>query len=169
MLLVSPLPGLIVGQPLAGRYPEYTFSEYGRNIYAEMTPRMLESTSQCQFCPPALNPEYVILENTHCLFLQRQEPVLVGSGLIIPRRHCETVFDLTSEEWEATFVLLQHVKALLDHEYEPQGYNVGWNCGPVGGQEIFHAHLHVIPRYRDEPLAGKGIRYWLKQEINVRL
>ena len=60
------------------------------------------------------------------------------------------------------------VLELLKRTLEPQGYNVGWNCGPVGGQEIFHAHLHVIPRYQDEPLAGKGIRYWLKQEINVR-
>jgi histidine triad (HIT) family protein len=27
---------------------------------------------------------------------------------------------------------------------------------------MFHAHLHVIPRHKDEPLAGRGIRYWLK-------
>jgi diadenosine tetraphosphate (Ap4A) HIT family hydrolase len=52
--------------------------------------------------------------------------------------------------------------------YKPQGYNIGWNVGSVGGQEIFHAHLHIIPRYEDEPLAGKGIRYWLKQPQNKR-
>ena len=34
------------------------------------------------------------------------------------------------------------------------------------GQEVFHAHLHVIPRYADE--TGKGIRYWLKQDANRR-
>jgi ligand-binding SRPBCC domain-containing protein len=38
----------------------------------------------------------------------------------------------------------------------------------IGRQEVFHAHLHVIPRYVDEPLAGKGIRYWLKQPDNIR-
>jgi lincosamide and streptogramin A transport system ATP-binding/permease protein len=43
--------------------------------------------------------------------------------------------------------LLHEVKAYLDNKYKPQGYNVGWN---VGGQEIFHAHLHVIPRYESE-------------------
>jgi len=68
----------------------------------------------------------------------------------------------------ATFSLLQQVKELLDAEYESQGYNIGWNSGSVAGQEIFHAHLHVIPRYADEPLAGKGIRYWLKQPANKR-
>lgn len=97
----------------------------------------------------------------------------VGSGFCIPetrvpKHHRDTVFDLTTEEWEATFALLQRARELLDREYSPQGYNVGWNCGQVGGQEVFHAHLHVIPRYADEPFAGRGIRYWLKQDDNKR-
>lgn len=110
----------------------------------------------------------VVLENEHCLFLQEPQPVLIGSGVIIPREHRETVFDLTGDEWAATLSLLMRVKAFLDATYQPQGYNVGWNSGRVAGQEIFHAHLHVIPRYADEPLAGKGIRYWLKQPRNQR-
>jgi diadenosine tetraphosphate (Ap4A) HIT family hydrolase len=122
----------------------------------------------CPFCSPALDQTWVILENVHCLFLQQPEPVLIGSGIIIPRQHRETVFELTAEEWNATFSLLIQAKAWLDQHYAPAGYNIGWNCGQVGGQEVFHAHLHVIPRYSDEPLAGKGIRHWLKQEVNKR-
>jgi len=64
--------------------------------------------------------------------------------------------------------MLQRVKVLLDNEYAPDGYNVGWNVGSVGGQHIFHAHFHVIPRFADEPFAGKGIRHWLKQPENRR-
>jgi diadenosine tetraphosphate (Ap4A) HIT family hydrolase len=110
----------------------------------------------------------VVLENAQCMFLQGNEPVLTGSGLIVPKRHRETVFDLTAEEWQATFDLLQRSKAWIDEQYAPEGYNVGWNCGAVGGQEVMHAHLHVIPRFEDEPLAGKGIRHWLKQGSNAR-
>jgi len=109
-----------------------------------------------------------VLENEHCQFLQESQEVLIGSGIIIPKEHRETVFDLSEDEWLATFLLLKQVKALLDAEYKPQGYNVGWNSGSVAGQQVFHAHLHVIPRYADEPLAGKGIRYWLKQPANKR-
>jgi len=36
----------------------------------------------------------------------------------------------------------------------------------VGGQIAMHAHMHVIPRFRQEPYAGRGIRYWLKQPAN---
>ncbi|GGG07596.1 HIT family protein [Paenibacillus abyssi] len=128
----------------------------------------------CIFCNIELEPKQkIILKNEHCLFLQLEEAQvkganLEGAGLIVPIQHRETAFDLTSEEWESTYSLLQDVKKYLDTVYKPQGYNLGWNCGEVGGQHIFHSHFHVIPRYQDEPLAGKGIRYMLKSSVNER-
>lgn len=86
----------------------------------------------------------------------------------MPRAHRESAFDLTTEEFISTFSLLTEVKVLIDVQYNPQSYNLGWNCGAIAGQTVFHAHLHVIPRYEAEPHAGKGIRYWLKQEANRR-
>jgi histidine triad (HIT) family protein len=82
------------------------------------------------------------------LFLQnsRQQGAPFGSGVIIPVRHAETVFDLTLDEVSAAFQLLPKVKRWMDATYQPQGYNVGWNCGAVGGQDVMHAHMHVIPR-----------------------
>lgn len=123
----------------------------------------------CLFCSIEKNPKIkVILSNQYCMFLQVPQEVLIGSGIIVPKVHRKTVFELSEDEWKATFELLQEVKEYLDNKYKPQGYNVGWNVGIIGGQEIFHAHLHIIPRYEDEPLAGKGIRYWLKQPENIR-
>ncbi|NIR48180.1 HIT family protein [candidate division KSB1 bacterium] len=123
----------------------------------------------CPFCYPEKHQDQqIVLENEHCRFLQQPQEVLIGSGIIVPRQHRETVFDLTDEEWAATFSLLKQAKQELDSRYHPQGYSVGWNAGSVAGQEIFHVHLHVIPRFEDEPLAGKGIRYWLKQPENSR-
>lgn len=128
----------------------------------------------CLFCNLALEPnQKVLLRNEHCLFLQlKQAEVkgaqLEGSGVIVPKQHRETVFDLTEEEWKATYELLMEAKQYIDEKHEPDGYNVGWNCGEVGGQHIFHAHLHVIPRYKDESFAGKGIRYLFKSKENKR-
>lgn len=123
----------------------------------------------CPFCAPQVYAnELVLLEEEFCLFIGSPQPILNGSGLIIPRAHRETVFDLTEDEWEATFSLLHRVKTRLDNAMQPDGYNIGWNCGSVGGQTVFHAHLHVIPRFADEPLAGRGIRWRLKQSDNAR-
>ena len=122
----------------------------------------------CPFCPPQVDDQPVPLENKSSLFIDLKHPVLQGSGVIVPRAHRPSVFDLTPEEITSAFSLLAEVKAFLDAEHNPQGYNVGWNCGAVAGQTVFHAHLHVIPRYATEPHAGKGIRYWIKQESNRR-
>lgn len=92
-----------------------------------------------------------------------KDDVLKGSYVIIPKSQVETPFDLSEEEWNDTFLLLKEVKIYLDKKYKPDGYNVGWNVGKVGGQNVAHAHLHVLPRYKDEPLAGKGIRFMFKQ------
>ena len=124
----------------------------------------------CPFCPRQLHDDRqeIILQNDLCLFIQQEQPVLIGSGCIIPKVHRETPFDLTQEEWHSTYDLLHEVKTLLDEQHAPDGYTIGWNCGATGGQTVFHVHLHVIPRFADEPYAGRGIRNWLKRDENRR-
>ncbi|WP_195892055.1 HIT family protein [Bacillus niameyensis] len=129
---------------------------------------------ECVFCEPELDAKQKMLfSNEYCLFLQLDEArekgnQLSGAGVIVPRHHRETVFDLTEEEWNSTYKLLQEVKSYIDRNYQPSGYNLGWNCGETAGQHIFHAHFHILPRYADEPMAGKGIRYLFKNPNNSR-
>ena len=122
----------------------------------------------CPYCPIRDQEQKIIFENDLVLFLQdeRFQGALKHSGVIIPIQHRETVFDLSDAEIAATFQLLSRIKKWMDDRFSPDGYNIGWNCGLVGGQEVFHAHLHVIPRFRQEPLAGKGLRYFLKSDAN---
>ncbi|MDP5272871.1 HIT family protein [Chengkuizengella axinellae] len=124
----------------------------------------------CPLCWPIqlIDDQKIIFETERTVFIMKPQEILIGSGLVIPKKHKETVFDLSEEEVAETFSLLKKVKLYLDKMYHPEGYNVGWNCMPVGGQSINHAHLHVIPRYKDEPLAYKGIRNHLKQRENKR-
>lgn len=123
----------------------------------------------CEYCNITLEHQKVLIENDHCKYLQLLKPEIEGSGIIIPKEHRETVFDLSEEEWNSTLSLLKEIKVILDRDIKPDGYNVGWNCGPVGGQHVFHAHMHVIPRFSDEPFAGKGIRNWFKSQENKRI
>ena len=111
----------------------------------------------------------IALENDLCFFLLHEhhdEPP--GSGMILPKAARETVFDLTPEEWRATFELLQQAKLYLDNQHHPDGYTIGWNVRPAGGQHVPIAHLHVIPRFNDEPFAARGLRWRLKQPENRR-
>ncbi|WP_096153280.1 MULTISPECIES: HIT family protein [Bacillus] len=112
----------------------------------------------------------IVFENETCYYVQHnlEQDVLEGCGLIIPKKHHENAFELTKEEWSDTYELLQKAKQYVDEKYSPDGFTLGWNVGDASNQSIPHSHLHVIPRYNDEPHAGKGIRYWLKQPENKR-
>ncbi len=123
----------------------------------------------CPFCLPRDAAMRIVFADDLVLFVQgeRYQGALKHSGLIIPVRHVETVFALSEDEVIATFRLLRQVKAWMDERFAPDGYNIGWNCGATGGQEICHAHMHVMPRFRQEPLAGKGIRALLKSDANA--
>ena len=84
--------------------------------------------------------------------------------MVIPRAHRTTPWDLSRDEWVATQDLLSTLVERLGESHRPDGWNVGWNVGTVGGQSVQHAHCHLVPRYRDEPYAGRGIRWWLKRQ-----
>lgn len=129
-------------------------------------------SEECELCNLNWNENQdIIFENETCYFIQLKSAqdsgkVLSGAGLIIPKAHKSTVFELSNDEWNDTYNMLTKVKAHIDDHYRPDGYNVGWNVESVGGQHIFHAHLHVLPRYKGETLAGQGIRSHIKSEDN---
>jgi diadenosine tetraphosphate (Ap4A) HIT family hydrolase len=84
-------------------------------------------------------------------------PVSPGHALIIPKRLVATWFEATPDEQQALMALVETVKARLDRDYQPDGYNIGVNVGEAGGQTVFHLHVHLIPRYRgdmDDPRGG---------------
>lgn len=74
-------------------------------------------------------------------------PVTPGHTLVIPKREVPDWFGATEEERAAIFELVDEIKAGLDLEFNPAGYNVGMNCGEAAGQTVMHLHVHVIPRF----------------------
>ncbi len=119
----------------------------------------------CPFCPPVSGG--VIAVSGPC-FAMWTGATPEGSAMVLPVRHVASPFDLTAEEWASTRELLATLRDTLEDRFHPDGYNVGWNVQPVGGQSIPHAHCHLIPRYGDEPFAGRGLRFWFKSEKNRR-
>ena len=65
----------------------------------------------CPFC--SLDPAEIVLSGERCLVIETRDPVLVGSVMIVPREHRETVFDLTPDEWSETYRLIQQARARL--------------------------------------------------------
>lgn len=87
-------------------------------------------------------------------------PVSPGHTLVVPLREIATWFEASADEKVAIFQLVDTVKAVLDKELHPDGYNVGFNAGAAAGQTVPHLHVHVIPRFSgDVPDPRGGVRH----------
>ncbi len=88
-------------------------------------------------------------------------PVSPGHTLIIPKRHVASFFELNENEKNEILPLIETIKADLDSEFSPDGFNIGWNDGAAAGQTIFHFHLHIIPRFEGDVADPRGGIRWV--------
>ena len=125
---------------------------------------------ECPYCSLTKSDQKVVFRDDLVWFVRdrRYQGALKHSGVIIPIAHRLSPFDFTAEEWAATHELLVKAKAAQDERLAPDGYTLIWNCGSELGQPPPHAHLHVIPRFDDEPLADQGGRSAIKVPENRR-
>ena len=113
----------------------------------------------CPFCEIINNDSMhrVIDKNNLACVVRDGFPISEGHTLIIPKRHIASFFEVTTEEREALFELLDAAKIVLDKELKPDAYNIGINDGAAAGQTVAHLHIHLIPRYQgdiDDPRGG---------------
>lgn len=113
-----------------------------------------DPNNPCLFC----NLDRAVLaENELALAFYDAYPVSPGHTLVVPRSHARTIFDLDAASYAGCFALVREVRALLLDKFAPDGFNVGANCEIAGGQSVWHAHIHVIPRFAgdvNDPLGG---------------
>lgn len=85
-------------------------------------------------------------------------PETTGHSLVVTKRAARDWLETTPEERAAVMDLVDDVVRFLDREYGPDGFHVGTNVGSAAGQSVFHAHMHVIPRYRGDGGPPNGVR-----------
>lgn len=114
--------------------------------------------NSCPFCAPD-KQRRPITETATAYALYDKYPISKGHSLILPKRHCANYFELSTKEQQACWLIANRVKELLQEKYQPDGFNLGINVNAQAGQTVFHAHIHLIPRYQgDVPEPSGGIR-----------
>lgn len=114
----------------------------------------------CPFCERS-ESHLVIARNNYAVAFPDAFPLTEGHTLIVPFRHERDFFALTHIEQEAILALSRSVRAKLDREQAPDGYNIGLNIGKAAGQTVDHVHLHVIPRYSGDVADPRGGIRWV--------
>lgn len=98
----------------------------------------------------------VIHQDELCLALMDIQPVNPGHALVVPRRHAPSLGDLDAEDGAQMFRVAQRVAAALRKcGVKCEGVNLFLADGEAAGQEVFHVHLHVFPRYSGDGFALK--------------
>jgi ATP adenylyltransferase len=77
-------------------------------------------------------------------------PFNPGHLMIFPKRHIRFIHEMTDSEAVEMHSLLVKTVIILDEEFSPSGYNIGYNLGEGSGASIPHIHQHVVPRYLNE-------------------
>ena len=65
-------------------------------------------------------------------------------------------FDLSNEEQQDLWHMVNHCKTILEKRFHPDGFNVGINVNQAAGQSVLHVHIHLIPRYKGDVENPKG-------------
>lgn len=125
-----------------------------------------DPNNPCLFCRDAKG---VSLNNELAYSARDSYAVSPGHTVVIPKRHVSEFFDLTQDEVAACMDLINEEKELIDKEFNPDGYNIGVNVGPVAGQSILHTHIHIIPRYKgDVENPQGGVRHVLPEKAHYK-
>jgi len=105
--------------------------------------------SDCLFCKivDGSIPSTKVYEDEHVLAFMDIMPLTKGHTLLIPKKHHENVYDMSSEEAGQLFSVAPKIAEALKASFQPAGLNLLNNNGAPAGQSVFHFHLHFIPRY----------------------
>ena len=98
----------------------------------------------------------VVHQDDLCVAIMDIQPINPGHALVVPRRHAPYLADLDEEEGAQIFRVAQRVAAALRKcGVRCEGVNFFIADGEAAGQEVFHTHLHVFPRYSGD---GFGLK-----------
>ncbi len=108
--------------------------------------------SDCIFCKIGAGeiPSHTVYQDKESLAFLDIKPHAEGHTVVIPRKHAETIFDLDEEEMQMLMLAVRKTMIIIDKKLHPDGFNVGWNHNPAGGQVVPHLHIHLFPRYVED-------------------
>ncbi len=112
------------------------------------------SDPDCIFCKIVAGelPSTIVAEDERTVSFMDINPATRGHVLVIPRAHSRDLLDIDPEDLSAVALSAKRLAARASERLEAAGVNVINSCGAAAWQTVFHFHVHVIPRYEDDPL-----------------
>ena len=129
--------------------------------------------NKCVFCEIVtrrIDPELTVFEDEQVIARVSlgQKPGNHGHVLIIPKKHIQNIYELPEELNAPLMSALRLLSRATKKAFAAEGIHIRQNNEPAAGQDVFHLHFHVIPRYQgDEFDTKKYERLPLQKRIEL--
>jgi histidine triad (HIT) family protein len=112
------------------------------------------SDPNCLFCKIIAGEldAQIVDEDERTVAFMDINPATRGHLLVVPRRHSANLLEVPGEDLAATASTAQRMAQRITDRLDADGVNLLNCCGSAAWQTVFHLHIHVIPRYADDPL-----------------
>ena len=112
----------------------------------------------CIFCKIANGgiPSATLYEDEDFRVILDLGPASKGHALILPKTHAANIYEISDEIAAKAMVLAKKMASKLTEVLNCDGFNIVQNNGEAAGQTVFHFHMHLIPRYKND---GVGIQW----------
>ena len=106
----------------------------------------------CIFCKIANGeiPSTTVYEDDDFRVILDLSPASKGHALILPKEHYANLYELPDEAASKVLIVAKNVVAKMTKALGCDGYNLVQNNGEAAGQTVFHFHMHLIPRYKED-------------------
>jgi histidine triad (HIT) family protein len=110
--------------------------------------------SDCIFCDIVAGdaPAEIVDSDEDTVAFMDINPATPGHALVVPRAHSADLIEISDLDLERTTLAARRLAVRIERALEPAGFNLLNACRSAAWQTVFHFHLHVIPRYADDPL-----------------
>ena len=106
----------------------------------------------CIFCKIAGGeiPSKTIYEDEEFRVILDLGPATKGHALILPKNHSANLYELPEDTAAHVMMLAKRMAVQMKEKLHCDGFNLVQNNGEIAGQTVFHFHMHLIPRYKDD-------------------
>lgn len=107
---------------------------------------------KCIFCKIAAGeiPSKTLYEDEQFRVILDLGPATRGHALILPKNHYANLYELPDESAAEVMKLAKKMACIMRDKLKCDGFNLVQNNGEPAGQTVFHFHMHLIPRYKDD-------------------
>jgi histidine triad (HIT) family protein len=115
---------------------------------------MADTDPDCIFCKIIAGelPATIVGEDERTIAFMDIAPATRGHALVIPRAHATDLLSVPPEDLQAVIAAAQRLAVRAKQRLGADGVNLINSCGAAAWQTVFHFHVHVIPRYEEDPL-----------------